>query len=648
MPLRQRSVLDDVFGRAGAKLPFVPAVHADGPTGLAADLQTQLESCRRLAFALPSADPCGEVPPTLREVHPQAAIVQSPLEDFRAVPPDRASLGDTEAAMLNAPNQREFSDHVAFVLRHPLHPQSLRQMRGRGRLGFVTGALRRADGDATDEQQGNNSASSHGRSIAAGLDKSSVGKGGSSTLTAVRSRTTIGQVRPAASISCLTLCLVASAGCPSEDSEPSQTGGSTSTTITTSTTSTTDIMTTGASTGTTSSTSSTTSGSSGSTGDDTNAGVFDVGMPDLPPIEPPEYGTTPLEQVWYLTRTANDNVLIDFREDPPVVTCGGVTGVSPGIEGTAVFTEPETGDLLFYTDGYNVHNGQTHQIVANGDALSGNDGCTEAALITPYPGQADTFYIFTNGSDNDTLSTISYSVIELMTGPDGTVTTKNQPLMTGNPGEAMDMVPHDNGTDFWVITYDSAAQLHAYRVDSTGVSTNAIVSATGITGDVLRGSINHSEDFDTLLLSAHQGEECGFIATADMDRSSGSITGIDVHVDNCDGIGFQASLSPDATKIYYATGAEGFNGTPWQFDRTTGMATELSPVIGYGGSKLARDGKIYWTGYNLPSLAVVNDPDAAGLDADFQVDGLNLGGCGSGWSVPNQTSAFLDFLMPEG
>jgi hypothetical protein len=371
-------------------------------------------------------------------------------------------------------------------------------------------------------------------------------------------------------------------------------------------------------------------------------------MPDVPPIEPPDYGTTPLEQVWYLTRMDTDNILVDFREDPPLVTCGGVVGVSPGIEGTAVFTEPATGDLLFYTDGYTVHNGQTHQVVANGDGLSGNDGCTEAALITPYPGQADTFYIFTNDSDNNTSSSISYSVIDLMAGPDGTVTTKNQLLMTGNPGEALDMVPHDNGTDFWVITYDSAAQIHAYRVDSAGVSTTPVVSATGLMGDVLRGSINHSEDFDTLLLSAHQGSNCGFIATASIDRTTGTVTGIDTHVANCDGIGFQASLSPDGTKIYYATGAEGFNGTPWQFDISTGMATELSTVVGYAASKLARDGRIYWTGYNLPSLAVVNDPNAAGLTADFQIDGLDLAGCGSGWSVPNQTSAFLDFLTPEG
>lgn len=444
--------------------------------------------------------------------------------------------------------------------------------------------------------------------------------------------------------------LVALAACDAEEAEPA----SDATGITASTTGAGGDSTSGsappASTSTSSgpvSTASTGGDADGSSGGPSNPS-FDLGMPDVPEVRPPDYGTTPLEQVWYLTNGVDSDILIDFNVAPPLVTCEGVIGTSSGIEGTAVFTRPDTGALLFYTDGNTVLNGQSHNPVANGTGLNGNSSCTEAALITPSPADEDVFYIFTNPTSAAADSSLYYSVIDLSQGPDGTVTVANELLTTGNPGEALDALPHGNGSDFWVLSYDGAASISAFLVDANGVSPEPVVSATGWTGAVYRASINHSEDYGRVLLSAGQGGDCGFIATADFDAETGAVSNFVRHVDDCLGTGYQASFSPDATKIYYTQGAQGYSGTPWQYDLVTGVATQLSTTSGFGASKLAPDDRVYFVGVDKTSLAVVTQPNASGPLAAYVEDGLPLQGCTSGYAVPNQTSAFLAFLGPEG
>ena len=219
-----------------------------------------------------------------------------------------------------------------------------------------------------------------------------------------------------------------------------------------------------------------------------------------------------LEQVWFLTGepTGTDqNFFVDFRSPGvPVVTCGASVPAATGDEGTAVFTDPTTGQLLFYTDGITVYDGWDNNELANGDGLFGNPSSTEPALITPkYAGDAGsdagTFYVFSDNyvDDSSPTGTIYYSTIDLGQGAHGTVTSKNNVLFTGNIGEALDMLPHANGTDFWVLGYDGAANIAAFLVNASGVSTTPVVSPTGLTGTVMRSAINHSYDYDHVVLA---------------------------------------------------------------------------------------------------------------------------------------------------
>jgi hypothetical protein len=360
-----------------------------------------------------------------------------------------------------------------------------------------------------------------------------------------------------------------------------------------------------------------------------------------------------LEQVWFLTGEplgANKNFFIDFRKPgTPIVTCGASVPAATGDEGTAVFTDPTTGQLLFYTDGITVYNGWDNTQLANGDALLGQPSSTEPALITPkYGGDGGTFYVFSDNyvSDDSPTGDIYYSVIDLSQGPHGTVTTKNTHLFTGNIGEALDMLPHSNGTDFWVLAYDGEANVDAFLVSASGVSSTPVVSPTGFTGTVLRSAINHSYDYDHVVLAMNDGttsQTAGRIATAIIDRSTGMLSAI--RSITTGDLGYHASYSGDGTKLYYVRGTQGWEGTAYQWDLTTGTETALGGT-GLAASKLAPDGKLYYVGYSKTALAVVNNPNLPGAACGFVDNSLSLQGCAAAFGVPNQTAAYLSYLPP--
>jgi len=384
---------------------------------------------------------------------------------------------------------------------------------------------------------------------------------------------------------------------------------------------------------------------------------FDV--PFQPQDSQPQEASVPkpvsslsLEEVWFLTGAATQagkGVLIDFRTADaggPTVTCGPQVPISSGIEGTAVFTDPTTGQLLFYTDGLQVWNGVDNTLLVNGSGVNGQISASEPSLITPQQGSdGGAFYVFSVNYTDDSSPTgsIYYSNIDLTQGPHGTVTTKNVLLHTGNVGEALDMVPHSNNTDFWVLGYDGAGTVDAFLVDKNGVSKTPVTSATGITGTVLRSAINHTYDYDHVVLAINEGGATGTIATADIDRTTGKLSNVKTIVTG--DLGFHASFSGDGTKLYYVRGTEGWSGVAYQYDLTTKTETMLGGSA-LAAAKLAPDGKVYYVGYGKTSLAVVNYPDKAGAASNYVDNGLGLKGCTCAFGVPNQTAAYLGYLPP--
>ena len=347
---------------------------------------------------------------------------------------------------------------------------------------------------------------------------------------------------------------------------------------------------------------------------------------------------TPLEQVWYSGRDDGTHYRLDFTRPDRCACVRRSVGQGPGWEGTANFTDPATGTLLLYSDSYTVFNGRTHKALDNGTGLNGNGDICDPVQITPAPGGTrDLFYIFTNNNGN-----IYYSIADLAAQPNkpnGRVTVKNQGPLATNTGETQGMVPHADGRAIWLLVYNTGATVDAYLVDGpSGVNAKPVSSPTGL-GGLGWASIVHSPDYNTLAL----GNSAYGIAIGKIDRATGNISNVQLRVKGSD-VGYSSAFSPDGTKLYYARGSAGWSGTPYQFDLTTGVETQLYPSAnGFGGPKLAPDGRVYWTGSGKDALSVVQNPNAAGTEVIFLQNDLYLNGGRGSFNLPRQTIAYTAY-----
>ena len=197
--------------------------------------------------------------------------------------------------------------------------------------------------------------------------------------------------------------------------------------------------------------------------------------------------------IWYfggsdaLGNASNDVAGVDFNGLTPLALTGG-EGQLASYEGCATLSDNH-GKILCYTDGLNVYD-QTHQVMPNGSGLFGSHSSTQSSIIGPVPGRTDAFYIFTNKSLNNTsqvgFNGLSYSTVDFTlmgngsTCPLGDIVSneKNIPLVDST-NEKVAIVPHMNGTDYWVITQSGKwNNICAFLVDAGGVWNTPIVSSS--------------------------------------------------------------------------------------------------------------------------------------------------------------------------
>lgn len=158
---------------------------------------------------------------------------------------------------------------------------------------------------------------------------------------------------------------------------------------------------------------------------------------------------------WYFGNS-NEGIRFARPDNIPHI----VTNKAPlGLGGSAVATDPATGNLLFYTDGVNVYD-RHHTLMPNGGGLAGNPAGNQTVVAARVPETASQYYIFTTNP----AGVLSYSIVDMTAfgnsafpaPASGDVTVKNV-VLDNNRSEAMLVVPHTNGTDFWLITHESGS-----------------------------------------------------------------------------------------------------------------------------------------------------------------------------------------------
>ncbi len=352
--------------------------------------------------------------------------------------------------------------------------------------------------------------------------------------------------------------------------------------------------------------------------------------------------------IWYF----GNNAGIDFSSGSPVALTNSVMNQSEGCSSIS----DDSGNLLFYTNGFNVWN-SNHIIMPNGDSLFGDcwlglGSSTQAALIIQKPRSSNLYYIFTASPGEAYDQTFlydyfgdGYSVVDMsLQGGLGDVVVKNVPLFAIN-SEKLTAVKHCNAKDVWVIGHDWGSNgFYAYLLDSMGVNTTPVISYVGTVIDsaagagtaTTHGQLKASPNGDKLAMAIQQMQLFEFF---DFDNSTGVVSNPYTYSspgNYCYGVEF----SPDGTKVYC-----GDNPYLYQFNLEAGTsidiinsATILSSSCNLNSMQLAPNGKVYISEYGSQYLSAINNPNAIGLTCGFIPNDVYLGGKTCRMGLPNFSS----------
>ena len=294
-------------------------------------------------------------------------------------------------------------------------------------------------------------------------------------------------------------------------------------------------------------------------------------------------------------------------------------------EGTSTVSDAQ-GNLLFYTNGVVVYN-RNHQIMENGNNLSGSFSSAQSSLIVQKPGSATIYYIFTTGSMEEP-NIMGYSEVDItLDGGLGAITSKKNIELLAASTEHLTSTYHNNGKDIWVLTNDKAGLFNAFLVTANEVSTIPVTSPGIIYNeDVLFSEIGHFKvSGDGSKLASTQYENGFWIHH--FDNSTGKLGDLIFSKDEAL-TWYGVEFSPSGRFIYFSKDE---TGTIVQYDlEDANIATSAVDVMNVnfidgGGLQIAQNGKIYCTHLNFTTLSVIHSPDVKGLGCNAQPQAVNLG-----------------------
>lgn len=287
---------------------------------------------------------------------------------------------------------------------------------------------------------------------------------------------------------------------------------------------------------------------------------------------------------------------LDFSNGNPTPTYSK-TGKMNSKETTAVQCDDE-GNLLFYTDGIYIFNGD-HDTMPNCEIWS-SSGAAQGVLITPFVNNPDKYYIFQ--VDGETAEEIGinlgplgplgkfdglyYSIVDMtLNNGKGGIEEQNISLIN-NTAEALIAVMHDNGKDYWIIVRENDQnRYHAFLVTENGIcSDNAVVSTIGTIGTNFNGLSQMSASFDNQQIATIEYNYPPQLF--DFDNCTGQLSNA-VAISNTNEVGYYDIIfSPNDSLIYVTK-----NQSPdtevklYQYQRfaTDIPSTEVQFGVGYNG-----------------------------------------------------------------
>jgi gliding motility-associated-like protein len=329
---------------------------------------------------------------------------------------------------------------------------------------------------------------------------------------------------------------------------------------------------------------------------------------------------------------------------------GALNSILSSAEPCASVSNPETGSLLFYSDGLTVW-GSNNQPMPNGTGLIGGlfKSSSQGPVIVPFPENPDKYFIFTiDELEFDTYTGLHYSVVDMtLNGGLGDVEAANKNILITPDSltEKITVIRSEAIRGYWVIVHRMINnEFLAYKVTGCEVSSTPVVSAVGSPLVIPANNLNDRFAGYGSMKANPEGTRLGMpidgttkIEFFDFDLSTGVLSNpISVEVtDNTVNPTpdlpirkYGCCFSPDGSKFYFSNTI-----SVYQLDLSVYNATAIAAsnsLIGTPANATFQveqgpNGRLYVaTAGN--ALAAINSPNNAGLACGFEENAVSLNG----------------------
>jgi len=322
------------------------------------------------------------------------------------------------------------------------------------------------------------------------------------------------------------------------------------------------------------------------------------------------------------------------------------------------------GNLLFYTNGKTVWN-KEHQIMENGDALSGEEVINQTSIIIPKPDSEEIYYIFSTRVNESTSGQLTsegvyYATLEISnTFPLGKVLS-NFSVLRDSSSQRITALHHKDGKSIWVITFGKEPgnrngpynTFLIYKIDDTTIAPpiKFVVEETKSSNGAMKGSPNGkliaiADYSDQFVYFYNFNNETGIITTNSKFFTDTALSSPKSP--------YGIEFSRNSKILYYSGLVGGSTGSinqyvienPFPDDPLFSQKKELFSSSGtqFGSLQLANDSKIYVALFNegtnditsSDKIGVLNFPEEIGFESQYNHNFLDLSSGASNKGLPN-------------
>ncbi|MFN5318584.1 MAG: hypothetical protein ACK5CY_07065, partial [Bacteroidia bacterium] len=320
-------------------------------------------------------------------------------------------------------------------------------------------------------------------------------------------------------------------------------------------------------------------------------------------------------------------------------------------EQCATVSNPQTGSLLFYSDGLTVW-GPNNAPMPNGTGLIGGlfKSSCQGPVIVPFPENPNKYFIFTMDElEFDAYTGLHYSVVDMsLNGGLGDVeaANKNILLTPDSLTEKITVIRSEAIRGYWVIAHRiNSNEFLAYKVTGCGVSQTPVVSAVGSQLIIPFNDLNNRFAGYGSMKANPAGTRIGMpidgsttIEFFDFNAATGQLSN-PISLDVTDNTvnptpslpirKYGCCFSPDGSKFYFSNTI-----SVYQLDLSVYNATAIAASNTLIGTppddptfqiEQGPNGKLY-VAVAGNSLAAINFPNNAGLTCGYVNDALSLNG----------------------